>query len=269
MIRCYMQEGRNYKEIEFKPFKYPAGEVGYKIDIPPGDYPSEYRKLDYIYCWFEGSDDILLLKMLIEQFPDADLFFPYLPFSREDRRVDNNSSYGLKMLSSVLGKNRIETFDIHSHHFGVINHQPIMEISKTILDCKPDGIIAPDEGAKLRYSLPTVGCGDKVRNQSTGEVIDYKFSFSEHVDPGAKLLVVDDICDGGRTFIELAKCLPDYELYLYVSHGIFSKGFDELKKYYKHIYTTDSFKGERDNEFVTEYRCLQGLTRRSVPTRDN
>jgi phosphoribosylpyrophosphate synthetase len=34
------------------------------------------------------------------------------------------------------------------------------------------------------------------------------------------------------------------DLYLVVSHGIFSKGFKELKKHYKKIYTSDSWSND-------------------------
>ena len=50
------------------------------------------------------------------------------------------------------------------------------------------------------------------------------------------LIVVDDICDGGATFISLAESIKKYNekanWYLIVTHGIFSKGVSELEKYY-------------------------------------
>ena len=61
---------------------------------------------------------------------------------------------------------------------------------------------------------------------------------------GKVCLVVDDICDGGRTFVELGDRLNEaksHSNYLFVSHGIFSAGFDELKRYYAGIGTTNSF----------------------------
>jgi ribose-phosphate pyrophosphokinase len=51
-------------------------------------------------------------------------------------------------------------------------------------------------------------------------------------------VIVDDICDGGRTFLEIAKTIRSKKrnisifgdkIYLVVTHGIFSAGFDELK----------------------------------------
>jgi len=58
-------------------------------------------------------------------------------------------------------------------------------------------------------------------------------------------LIVDDICDGGGTFLGLAKELKSKnagKLYLAISHGIFSKGFESLAKDFQKIFTTDSFK---------------------------
>lgn len=62
---------------------------------------------------------------------------------------------------------------------------------------------------------------------------------------GKPILIFDDLCDGGATFISEAKYLikkfPDRKLHLFVSHGIFSKGFDELFKYFDKIITTNSY----------------------------
>lgn len=253
MIKCYW----NKKEIEFRPFKYPAGEIGYKISAVPSK----------IICWFENSDDIVLLLQLNKHFPDANIILPYMPFGREDRRVSDNTSFGLEIMKLFQFSlfSGLETYDAHSSETEnfVTVIIPIEEIKKTIKSVLPDFILLPDEGAKDRYenvyelgfAMPVI-YGEKVKDLQTGNVIDYKIVGK--IPQGRKILVIDDICDGGRTFIEAAKLMEGNDLYLHVSHGIFSKGFDELKKYYKRIYTTDSYKGERDNEFVTEYRCLQG-----------
>lgn len=59
-------------------------------------------------------------------------------------------------------------------------------------------------------------------------------------------IIIDDICDGGATFINIAKELKKLyncnHIYLIVTHGIFSKGFDELAKYFNGIYCTNSYK---------------------------
>ena len=68
---------------------------------------------------------------------------------------------------------------------------------------------------------------------------------------GLPCYIVDDICDGGRTFVELAKILKEKncgDIYLYVSHGIFSNGTDGLVKNIKQICTTNFFSSEHEAE---------------------
>jgi ribose-phosphate pyrophosphokinase len=58
-------------------------------------------------------------------------------------------------------------------------------------------------------------------------------------------IIIDDIIDGGQTFINIAKELKSKPLkgkiYLIVTHGIFSKGFAELSQYFDGIYCTNSY----------------------------
>jgi ribose-phosphate pyrophosphokinase len=72
------------------------------------------------------------------------------------------------------------------------------------------------------------------------------------------VLIVDDICDGGGTFIGIAKALPkDVKKYLYVTHGIFSKGLRELTGHFEHIYTTNSYPHGYAGNQVTTYDALE------------
>lgn len=74
--------------------------------------------------------------------------------------------------------------------------------------------------------------------------------------------ILDDICDGGRTFIEIAKAIkmkqslssavhPENhgKIYLVVTHGIFSAGLKPLNEYFDGIYTTNSYVVMDDPEF--------------------
>lgn len=62
---------------------------------------------------------------------------------------------------------------------------------------------------------------------------------------GKDVIIIDDICDGGATFINIAKQFKangwKNKIYLIVTHGIFSKGFKELSKYFDGIYCTNSY----------------------------
>ena len=84
----------------------------------------------------------------------------------------------------------------------------------------------------------------KVRNTITGEITGTRLDDPDQSAKGRDCLIVDDICDGGRTFIELAKVIRQQgpaRGYLYVTHGIFSNGLGIFQGLTDGVYTTDSF----------------------------
>jgi ribose-phosphate pyrophosphokinase len=112
-------------------------------------------------------------------------------------------------------------------------------------------LISPDAGSNKKifdlaksigFTGEIIRC-DKLRDIPTGnitETIVYKDDLN-----GKDCIILDDICDGGRTFIELAKVLKQKnggKIYLVVTHGIFSAGFDQLIQQIDGIFTTNSVK---------------------------
>ena len=101
---------------------------------------------------------------------------------------------------------------------------------------------------------------DKIRDISTGFITGTTINW-DSIRPSLqagmlrnpKFLIIDDLCEGGRTFIEIAKAiLLEVEvarIYLYVTHGFFSAGMEELSKYLDGIYVAnlmnDSVAGSR------------------------
>lgn len=92
-----------------------------------------------------------------------------------------------------------------------------------------------------------------------GDKIKMKLYLDQYIHPDKKIVVIDDLCDGGATFIEAGKILnemyPDNDLYLAVYHGLFTKGFDELGKYYKKIFTTNSYQ-DIDHPLVHQFNVI-------------
>ena len=90
----------------------------------------------------------------------------------------------------------------------------------------------------------------KRRDTATGKLTGFdfdQFAMSRIAEDviAPRFLVVDDLCDGGGTFIGLATEInytmeERINLDLYVTHGLFSKGTTDLLKLYEIIYTTDS-----------------------------
>ncbi len=123
-------------------------------------------------------------------------------------------------------------------HTGGVVVNPYMRAYETI-EGQDVVLLAPDAGAakkiyktaeKLKAPVITaIKHRDTVTGQISGTAI-----YDQESLRNKDVWVLDDICDGGRTFVELAKAIavPVKSLNLYVTHGIFSKGKEELAKYY-------------------------------------
>ncbi len=176
----------------------------------------------------------------------------YLPYGRQDKGVSNDSTFGLYPFMTMLIQlplNNIVIFDPHSTHLLQYNKVSTVlpDVDKLAKDY--DVVCFPDAGAAKKYntSKPTI-VGNKKREESTGKILHYEIP---EIDAGSRVLVVDDICDGGATFCLLGHALRKKQVIasLYVSHGIFSrgmKGVDELLSYYDEIITTNSCDGVED-----------------------
>lgn len=186
------------------------------------------------------------LKMLLDNInPKAvkTLNIPFLPYARQDKQVSDSSTFALAPFARLLNTmewDAVLVFDPHSNVEKLINRsfaiQPYKEIQQALGLIESDIIVFPDEGAWGRYRLLTMphsACAlSKTRNQLTGEITGMKMSSGFFTDvSNRRCLIVDDICDGGGTFVLAAKLLYKSgakQVDLYVSHGIFSKGVDVL-----------------------------------------
>lgn len=212
--------------------------------------------------WFYENDaEIFQLVQLAQLTEDeCSLSIPFLPYGRQDKEISRKATFALRALIMVLNHttdfSRITSFDAHSDLASKCldnfeNIPPEIDVSQY------ETIVFPDTGASKRYGYLAKGknlvVGEKVREQSTGLITHYELIGR----PFGNCLVIDDICDGGATFVMLGKALdiyPRIDVDLYVTHGIFSKGIDELLKYYSHIKTTNTIKPKFTHErfFVKE-----------------
>lgn len=240
-----------------KTFKFSGGEIQAELDVSP------HVKLIHR---IQSSDDFMTLLMVSEIINrmrpiSKSIVIPYFPYARQDRVTKENVAFSLRVAAKLingLAFDEIISCDVHSDvapalvdRMRVISQLDIITKHFSALDAfiRSDitAIIAPDAGASKKagsiasaYKLPMFQAS-KIRNTTTGEITGTKV----HDDMrGYECLIVDDICDGGRTFIELAKVLRDggaSKVYLYVTHGIFSKGFDVFDGLIDRIFTTDAF----------------------------
>ena len=191
------------------------------------------------------------------------LHMPFLPYGRQDKRIANDTTFALQTFAELINSMRfykVTSIDTHSdvaHELihGFENIDPIDYIRRTVkeLNLKHITTAYPDVGAKKRYPFdPCAVIGYKDRNQLTGYIENYTLQGDAK---DKQLLIIDDICDGGMTFKLMSEELYKQgaeSVYLYVSHGIFSKGLKPLlDSGIKRIFTKD---GEvfpsKDTNFV-------------------
>ena len=245
------------KSIAFTAFVFNGGEPHIKIE----EEVSEINEIT-ITTRIKSFNDMGLLLIAVDALrrmhvKTINLFSPYFPAARQDRVMVGGESLTVKVyanLINALNLNKVTIFDPHSEvtpalieNVEVLNNNVF--VKHATKDLEDFYLVAPDGGAlKKIYNtaqylggVPVVECG-KTRDVSTGKLSGFKV-YEEDLK-GKTCVVTDDICDGGGTFLGLATELKKHnagKLILVVSHGIFSKGSDELAKVYDTIICTDSF----------------------------
>lgn len=130
----------------------------------------------------------------------------------------------------------------------VVTARDCFKLTSGAIGLHYDAVIAPDAGAAKRASQVAQWLGVpmiqawKYRDIKTGELTGFgiePFNFASKC-----ALIVDDICDGGGTFVGLAEVIkqafPNCVLDLYTTHGYYTQGVLKLQKYFNRIISTDS-----------------------------
>lgn len=248
----------------FRKFTFSGGEVHVAFD---GELITDHVRIN-ARC--NSSEDFMRIVMAVDalrgmKVRTIDLFMPYLPYARQDRRMVCGEPYSLRVFGSMLNAlelNAIYVYDVHSDVAGgtidnlycLDNHKEVSAFASTINQYL---LVCPDGGAYkkihklmsyLGYNTDRLGyerdliMANKVRDVSSGKILRTDV-YGDVL--GRNCLVVDDICDGGATFIGLAEKLRvkgANSIHLFVSHGIFSKGTEGLLSYYTTIATTNSIR---------------------------
>jgi ribose-phosphate pyrophosphokinase len=195
---------------------------------------------------------------------EVTLVIPNFPGARQDRRnfdgdVLFSAKYYAKIVNSV-GFKAVHVLDPHSdvvpalvdrcvvHNVGMIlQYAGLYGNSGFFGDY--DAVVAPDAGAAKRagvmakqLGVPVVQAWKK-RDTATGKLS----GFGMEDVTFAHILVVDDMCDGGGTFLGLADVLHSngHTADLYVTHGLFTQGTEKLREQYENIITTNSTTSEK------------------------
>lgn len=218
-----------------------------------------------------------------------ELFIPYLIGARSDRKFETGGvNYIKDVIAPIINSMGYEKVTIHTPHSDVseacINNFNKFEIDSVVRfaienineelgiksgDYSKIRLLSPDAGALKRIygAAEKIGYQNEIiiaakhRNLVTGQITHTSVPMNVN-DAGKHIIIVDDICDGGRTFIEVAKVIKEIQglcatvhpddhgkIYLVVTHGIFSAGLTELNKYFDGIYCTNSYMDMNNSEF--------------------
>ncbi len=247
---------------ETKSFSFPGGEL--QVQIP--DLPSLSGEIT-VLARLQDCEALLRLFLACEIIDRSHrsgykrLVIPYLPYARQDRVMQPREAFSLKTIARLingLGFDEVVTCDPHSDVAAALidrieivrqidlirNHAGIGRIIHSGVT-----VVSPDAGATKKafaaaqiFGLPLL-TASKIRDPMTGAITRTEVQDTASI-AGGTALIIDDICDGGRTFIELAKVLRTAgatKVYLYVTHGIFSQGLGVFEGLIDAVFSTDTF----------------------------
>lgn len=274
MIQTLNLADSNKSQIKFKPSAFPDGQQSITLDLSTiSDLEisctiksrlNSFRDLELIVCAAAALRGAGMERI--------HLYIPYCLGGRSDIKFEEG---GLNYIKSVIAPiinlqkfTSVTVIDPHSialenciDNLKKIDNSYLVQWATEDMSSEETNfkLISPDAGAlkKIFSTAKAIGYNDKVivaekvRDLPTGKIIHTHVPL-EGTNPTDNFVIIDDICDGGRTFTEIAKTIKaqvwprdEYfrgKIYLIVTHGIFSAGFTELANYFDGIYTTNSIK---------------------------
>jgi len=190
------------------------------------------------------------------------LVIPYLMGARYDRLMQTGDSFDLEVVANLINSCEFEKvflFDVHSEESLRLIKNSINVSNRELVEQYENEnaiVICPDAGASNKVknylvwnnNLTEIIYCTKKRELTTGILT------LEVKEPGKckdrNCVIIDDICDGGATFLAIAEQIQPKHLTLIVTHGIFSKGFSMLEKKFNEIIVSDSFCDHYDSSIL-------------------
>ena len=282
-------------EIKYKISKFPDGQQ--TIDLinwysinDEGDNAiqistrlNSFQDLEILICAVQAIRNVTPRKI--------ELYVPYFLGSRSDRKFVNGGVNYLKQvicpIINSLNFSKVSVLDPHSdvleaclNNYEKTNNHFLVALALNSICADMSGsvcLVSPDAGAYKKvfdvakeFNIEKIITATKVRDLKTGQILHTEVPTPDmHND--IKYVIVDDICDGGRTFTEIAKAIkasrPTAKIYLIVTHGIFSGGFYELDELFEGVFCTNSYEDIKSK--VTEGKGSTTNSRGSSITKPN
>lgn len=244
-----------------------------------------FRDLELIVCATRALQNLKVKQI--------HLYIPHVLGARSDRKFQEGGtrylSQVLAPIINMLGFESVTCIDVHSDVAeNVINNLEIISnielVRWAVADIyKPQPaphtddfvLVAPDAGAskKIGKIAAVLGNPDVIVCSKERDTEGHlSKTIVPNFDRTKDVIIVDDLCDGGGTFINIAKEIKiakeslEYEMnqeilgfgriYLIVTHGIFSRGTEVLKAYFDGVYCTNSYSNVEEDEFIKQMNVI-------------
>jgi len=178
---------------------------------------------------------------------------PYMKFARQDRKDESRVPISTQVIAESIEHDhtRVLTMEVHN---------PAIQGSFRV----------PFDSL---YSFPTViDYLQKNYLEILENIVIARLEFSGDVS-GKRVLVIDDIVDSGVTLINASRVLREEmkaaEVYAYATHGLFTKGYEQLSKSFEKIFIGNTVKqpyvvpdnlGREDKEkYISEFKLPENI----------
>ena len=252
----------NGKEIEQEHFS--AGELKIKL------FGNGRTRVDLVWH-YENDAEFFTIACIREYYATQEciLYLPYLPHARMDRVKNPEDVFTLKTFAHLINSlnfERVYVWDAHSNVGPALIDRCHDVTAKNWIEeaIKQLGyaqnslcLFFPDEGAQKRYGgmFPeyTQAFGIKKRNWETQKIEGYMIVGEENIKD-KYVLIIDDICSYGNTFVKAAEAIREagaVDVSLYVTHceDAISKGDIFKNNIFENVFTTNSIvRSEETNQ---------------------
>lgn len=275
-------EKSNVMSVKFSISKFPDGQQSITINqvfnetdtIEIHSRLNNFKDLELIICANKALRNLGVRKI--------NLYVPYFLGARSDRKfTEGGVNYLKEVICPIINSQKFKSVTVMDPHsdvleaciknFKKIDNIKLVKEALTKIDNKNSArekliLVSPDAGALKKiyhvaehFQIDNIVIANKHRDIKTGKIVSTELPGLTQ-DPGSKnFVIIDDICDGGRTFLEIAKTIRkeredsvfNDKIYLVVTHGIFSTGFDELKKFIDGIFCTNSV-SDIDDDYLKQ-----------------
>lgn len=193
------------------------------------------KAINYEWIYEDDSElfTLICLRRHLERYKRHVLFLPYVAHARMDRVKSEKDVFTLKYFCEIINSLNFEEVVVRDPHSNVstalLNRVRCEDmhywIERALEQVNEENLVLffPDEGAMKRYSdlaKYPYAFGVKKRDWETGKIQGLALVHGDIVKD-KRVLIIDDICSFGGTFLHAARALREAgaaEVYLYVTH---------------------------------------------------